>query len=100
MNVIDPAIAEEVRRRLADVEATDGVCVLLAVESGSRAWGFPSKDSDYDVRFVYIHPPEWYLSVDADLRRDVIERPILDEIDLSGGESFGVRGPVSHAAEK
>ena len=33
-----------------------------------------------------IHPPEWYLSVDADLRRDVIERPILDEIDLSGWE--------------
>ncbi len=86
MNVIAPAIAEEVRRRLADVEATDGVRVLFAVESGSRAWGFPSRDSDYDVRFLYIHPPEWYLSVDADLRRDVIERPIVDEIDLSGWE--------------
>jgi predicted nucleotidyltransferase len=85
-NVIDEAIAEEVRRRLDHVETSEGVRILLAVESGSRAWGFPSRDSDYDVRFVYIHPPEWYLSVDADLRRDVIERPILDEIDLSGWE--------------
>ena len=83
---IDEAIVEEVRRRLDHVETSEGVRILLAVESGSRAWGFPSKDSDYDVRFVYIHPPEWYLSVDADLRRDVIERPILDEIDLSGWE--------------
>jgi hypothetical protein len=59
MNVIDPAIAEEVRRRLDDVESSEGVRILLAVESGSRAWGFPSRDSDYDVRFVYIHssPP-------------------------------------------
>lgn len=86
MNVIAPAIVEEVRRRLADVEATDGVRVLLAVESGSRAWGFPSKDSDYDVRFVYIHPPDWYLAVDTEMHRDVIERPIVDEIDLSGWE--------------
>ncbi|MFI5197690.1 MAG: nucleotidyltransferase domain-containing protein [Thermoanaerobaculia bacterium] len=84
--MIDEVIVEEVRRRLDQVETSEGVRILLAVESGSRAWGFPSKDSDYDVRFVYIHPPEWYLSVDAELRRDVIERPILDEIDLSGWE--------------
>ena len=86
MNVIDEAIVEEVRRRLDQVEASEGVRILLAVESGSRAWGFPSRDSDYDVRFVYIHPPEWYLSVDTEFRRDVIERPLLDEIDLSGWE--------------
>jgi predicted nucleotidyltransferase len=91
MNVIAPVIVEEVRRRLADVEATDGVRVLLAVESGSRAWGFPSKDSDYDVRFVYIHPPDWYLAVDTEMHRDVIERPIVDEIDLSG-ETFDRAG--------
>ena len=52
------------------------------MESGSRAWGFPSKDSDYDVRFVYIHPVEWYLSIHD--KRDVIEYPISDDLDISG----------------
>ena len=56
--------------------------ILYACESGSRAWGFPSKDSDYDVRFIYAHPVEWYLSVQT--RRDVIERPLANLIDLSG----------------
>ena len=51
-------------------------------ESGSRAWGFPSQDSDYDVRFLYLRLTEWYLSIDE--KRDVIEQPIVDEIDLSG----------------
>jgi predicted nucleotidyltransferase len=69
---------------LNSVEAEEDVIVLLAVESGSRAWGFASTDSDYDVRFVYVHRPEWYLSVDLEARRDVIERPLRDEIDLSG----------------
>ena len=58
--------------------------VFYACESGSRAWGFPSKDSDYDVRFLYAHPRPWYLSIDVERKRDVIERPITDEIDLSG----------------
>jgi uncharacterized protein len=62
------------------------VRVLLAIESGSRAWGFESRDSDYDVRFVYVHPLEHYLSIDLGVERDVIERPIADDIDLSGWE--------------
>lgn len=69
---------------LGRLEAERNVRVLYACESGSRAWGFPSRDSDYDVRFLYVHPPEWYLSVGQ--RRDVIERPITDELDLSGWE--------------
>jgi predicted nucleotidyltransferase len=48
---------------LMSIEADNGVRVLYACESGSRAWGFPSVDSDYDIRFIYIHPTEWYLSV-------------------------------------
>lgn len=77
-------IREEIMRRLAAVEEERDVRILFAVESGSRAWGFASPDSDYDVRFVYAHKPSWYLSIDLEKRRDVIEYPITDEIDLTG----------------
>ena len=77
---IQTAIHEE----LAAIEEEHDCRVLLAVESGSRAWGFPSRDSDYDVRFVYVHRRDWYLSVDLEDRRDVIERPIKDDLDISG----------------
>lgn len=67
---------------LAAIEQEEGVRILYACESGSRAWGFPSKDSDYDVRFIYIRPVEWYLSIFD--RRDVIERPISNMLDMNG----------------
>ncbi|MBK6425906.1 MAG: nucleotidyltransferase domain-containing protein [Blastocatellia bacterium] len=82
--MIDPIIRTEILRRLAAIEKPGDVRVLYAVESGSRAWGFPSRDSDYDVRFIFIRPPEWYLSIDLESRRDVIEQPIVDDIDLGG----------------
>ena len=56
--------------------------ILYACESGSRAWGFASRDSDYDVRFIYLRKTEWYLTVEQ--KRDVIERPIDNELDISG----------------
>ncbi len=74
----------EIEAELRAIEEEERVSILLAVESGSRAWGFPSADSDYDVRFVYIHHPSWYLSIDLEDRRDVIERPLKGMIDLSG----------------
>jgi len=73
---------EKILKELNRIEREEKVKILYAVESGSRAWGFASKDSDYDVRFIYIHPIKWYLSVDQ--RRDVIEFPITDKLDISG----------------
>jgi predicted nucleotidyltransferase len=77
-------VFQRVRDALAQVEAERNVRVLFACESGSRAWGFASRDSDYDVRFLYVHRRDWYLSVED--RRDVIERPIADDLDVSGWE--------------
>ena len=72
------ASVEEIMRRLAVLEKESGVTVLYACEAGSRAWGMDSPDSDYDVRFIYVQPLEWYLSVQQ--QRDVIEDcgPIYD----------------------
>lgn len=64
------------------IERKYDVKILLAVESGSRAWGFASKDSDWDVRFIYVHKPEWYFSVDE--QRDVIEEVFDKDIDAVG----------------
>ena len=81
---MDEQFDRKIKRCLVELEATENIAILLAVESGSRAWGFDSTDSDYDVRFIYVRRPETYLSIDLELQRDVIERPIVDEIDLSG----------------
>ena len=53
----------KILQRLKDIESIYDVKILLSVESGSRAWGFESKDSDYDVRFIYVHRKEWYLTL-------------------------------------
>ncbi len=81
---IAPAVRRDVQIRLSAIEAEHGVRVLYACESGSRGWGFASPDSDYDVRFIYVHPLPWYLRVSA--QRDVIELPISDELDIHGWE--------------
>lgn len=79
---IAPAIRARIDASLADLEQRENIRILWAVESGSRAWGFPSPDSDYDIRFVYVRPLEWYLSLG--LGRDVVELPIVDELDVAG----------------
>jgi predicted nucleotidyltransferase len=73
---------EQIQAELQRIEREQGVRVLFAVESGSRAWGFPSRDSDYDVRFIYARDCEWYLGLDD--RRDVIEAQVSDDLDISG----------------
>ncbi|WP_338458658.1 nucleotidyltransferase domain-containing protein [Pantoea sp. Nvir] len=73
-----------VRAVLAQTEAEHDVQIVFACESGSRGWGFASPDSDYDVRFLYVHKPEWYLRVESP--RDVIEKPVDAELDVCGWE--------------
>jgi len=77
-------VHQRVRDTLSRLERERNVRVLYACESGSRAWGFASRDSDYDVRFLYVHSRDWYLSVED--RRDVLEEPLTDELDVSGWE--------------
>ena len=81
---IDSDIRNIIVQYLCDIEKEFKVKILYACESGSRAWGFPSKNSDYDVRFIYVHPPEYYLSVDFERKPDVIEIPIEGDLDING----------------
>ncbi|HNN29482.1 MAG TPA: nucleotidyltransferase domain-containing protein, partial [Agitococcus sp.] len=67
---------------LSRIEEQYQVTILWACESGSRAWGFPSPDSDYDVRFIYAQKPSSYIRVFD--KRDVIEEPIDGLLDISG----------------
>ena len=73
---------KQIRGKLREIEETENVRILLAVESGSRAWGFASPDSDYDVRFIYVRPKNDYLRLET--IRDVIELPIDDVLDING----------------
>ncbi|MDH3229441.1 MAG: nucleotidyltransferase domain-containing protein [Alphaproteobacteria bacterium] len=80
---VSPDMRAAIVQRLSEIEGRHGVRVLYAAESGSRAWGFPSPDSDYDVRFIYVHPRDWYLSVNE--ARDVIEEGVdAMDFDVAG----------------
>ena len=73
---------KEILKTLGQIEAQNNVKILYACESGSRAWGSPSPDSDYDVRYLYIRPVESYLKLFPE--RDVIEGPIDEVKDFVG----------------
>lgn len=73
---------KQIDNELDLLEKQEGITILWACESGSRAWGFESKDSDYDVRFIYLRDTKEYLRT-SDLS-DVIEKPIADDLDISG----------------
>lgn len=75
-------IAASIIEELGEIERRENVKILHCVESGSRAWGFASPDSDYDVRFIYVRPPEFYLRLDK--RRDVINWQLDDTYDING----------------
>lgn len=73
---------ERILEELKRIEDAEGVKIIMAVESGSRAWGFASPDSDYDVRFIYVRKKEEYLRLEE--IRDVIEWHLDDLIDING----------------
>ena len=75
-------VREVIPAKLKEIEARENIRVIHCVESGSRAWGFASPDSDYDVRFIYVRPLEYYLRLDK--TRDVIEWQLDDTLDING----------------
>jgi uncharacterized protein len=75
-------IARKIESELQQLASQEQISILYACESGSRAWGFPSPDSDYDVRFIYLRPLEWYLSIDD--RADTIDLPVNSLLDING----------------
>ena len=77
-----------ISEKLKEAEQEHNVRMIIAVESGSRAWGFPSKNSDYDVRFIYARPVDSYLSVEP--CRDTIETGMIDDLKL--GVPLDLRG--------
>ncbi|MBQ9990467.1 MAG: nucleotidyltransferase domain-containing protein [Lachnospiraceae bacterium] len=75
-------IEKEIQEKLIEIEEKENIRILLAVESGSRAWGFASPDSDYDVRFIYLRPFEDYLCLNE--KKDVIEWQLDEILDING----------------
>ena len=71
-----------IMNKLSEIEEENNIKILYAVESGSRGWGFASQDSDYDVRFIYAHNADWYLSIED--KKDFIEVPINSLLDING----------------
>ncbi|MEI6947920.1 nucleotidyltransferase domain-containing protein [Paraflavisolibacter sp. H34] len=71
-----------IRKQLHETAEAKHVTILFACESGSRAWGFHSPDSDYDVRFAYTHPADWYLTIED--KKDFIELPVNEVFDING----------------
>ncbi|MFC0523399.1 DNA polymerase beta superfamily protein [Pontibacillus salicampi] len=75
---------EEIYPYLSSIEQQYNVKIVYACEVGSRAYGLASSKSDYDIRFIYVPHPEWYLSIDE--QKDVIEKQIHPSLDLHGWE--------------
>lgn len=72
----------ELKDLLHRVEIKHKLSVLYGLESGSRAWGFESQNSDYNLRFLYIRPVDWYLCIEK--RNDVLDLGTSDDLDISG----------------
>jgi len=78
-------MTEKIKKYLHALEHERNIKILLACETGSRAWGFPSPDSDFDVRVIYVHKKDWYLSLNE--KKDAIDLMYENnDIDISGWE--------------
>ncbi len=75
-------VEDKIQKHLDEIEKKYDISIIHAIESGSRSWGFASPDSDYDVRFIYVHKKDWYIQVFP--KKDQIEIPISDELDIVG----------------
>ncbi|ONI45237.1 nucleotidyltransferase [Candidatus Epulonipiscioides gigas] len=73
---------KQIQNKLEEIEKKENVKIIYAVESGSRAWGFESQDSDYDIRFIYVRPLEFYLRLDK--TSEVIEWQLDNIFDING----------------
>src|SRR5450755_2879949 len=73
---------ETIKQKLYELETNQNIRILYACESGSRAWGFPSPDSDFDVRFIYARTTNDYLSIHE--IKDVIDLPVNEVLDIGG----------------
>lgn len=93
LHPVSQEMRDEIISRLSHIEQTHDVTILFACESGSRAWGFASPDSDYDVRFIYVRPADAYLTVFP--VRDVIEEKISDDLDIVGWDLKKALGLMS-----
>lgn len=74
---------KRILQELSNIEQTRQVTILYACQSGSRAWGFESTNSDYDIRFIYAHNTDWYLAFNVENRKDVINF-VVDDLDIEG----------------
>jgi predicted nucleotidyltransferase len=80
--IVNCEMLEIIKEKLTEIERQHHVRILYACESGSRAWGFPSPDSDFDVRFIYAGQQEDYLSIIE--KKDVIDLPVNEVLDIGG----------------
>lgn len=80
--MIEEKMLKIINEKLNEIEKKENIKILLAIESGSRAWGFASPDSDYDVRFIYVRDKKDYLRINE--VRDVIEWQLDETLDING----------------
>lgn len=81
-SLIAADVREAIENLLKEIEQKHEIKIIHAVESGSRAWGFPSRNSDFDIRFIYCHQPNWYITPFE--RKDTIEVLGTGDLDASG----------------